>query len=401
MKFSWPMIVKDAVSKYDSPMYIFAWKPVLSALQELEVLDCNIPVKHWLSFKSQPVAPLVRNWRDLGYGVEVVSEFEFLAALHEKYSQNNIIINGVAKHDWLYKYDMTDLRVHFDSINELNNLLDSAIKFKWRVGLRCHVSQEYDPDEPSYGGQFGMLPDEAIKAINILRDSGVLLESMHFHLRSNVRLSSSYKSSIEEIKAICDLSGFYPLYLDLGGGFPVAGEYLLYDSNHTELLNLDEMRNIICNLGHIFPMLKEVWFENGRFMTSRSGVLIVKVIDIKERDCCRYLICNGGRTNHALISDWELHDIFLYPERKGTPIDTTVCGSTCMAFDRLLRTRLPNDIKIGDYIIWMNAGAYHVPWETRFSKGLCTVLWCDENNKLIVSRKKEEFIDWWNCWLKD
>ncbi len=399
MKFSWPETIKKSVSKHETPFYLFAWRPVLSALDELLVLNFDIPIKHWLSFKTQPVAPLIRNWKKLGNGIEVVSEYEFLAAIKENYRIDQILVNGVAKHNWLHKYDLEGIRVHFDSITETNKLLSKALKNSWRVGLRCHVSEEFDPDEPEYGGQFGMTIEESIQAISLLKKSKANIESLHFHLRSNVRSWDSYNLSINEVKNICEKADFSPTYLDIGGGFPVSGESTTDEPNSTKLLDLADVRQGLLELRQKFPNLKEVWFENGRFITSRSGVLVLKIIDLKIREDSRYLICDGGRTNHALVSDWEIHDFIMFPERGGQKIHTTVCGPTCMAFDRLLRADLPEDIQIGDYFIWMNAGAYHLPWETRFSKGLCKVLWFDENNEITIARNEEEFINWWQYWL--
>jgi hypothetical protein len=59
---------------------------------------------------------------------------------------------------------------------------------------------------------------------------------------------------------------------------------------------------------------------------------------------------------------------------------------------------LPNDIKIGDRLVWLNAGAYHIPWETRFSYGLAAVIWCDEAGQLSLAREAEDFQSWWGQW---
>jgi hypothetical protein len=69
-----------------------------------------------------------------------------------------------------------------------------------------------------------------------------------------------------------------------------------------------------------------------------------------------------------------------------------------MAFDHLARVGLPEDTREGDLIVWMNAGAYHVPWETRFSFGYATVLWLEESGKISIARSKETFESWWGQW---
>ena len=61
-----------------------------------------------------------------------------------------------------------------------------------------------------------------------------------------------------------------------------------------------------------------------------------------------------------------------------------------MTDDVLARIALPEDIDPGDVLVWMHAGAYHLPWETRFSQGLCAVAWCDEAERLSLAREREQ-----------
>jgi diaminopimelate decarboxylase len=89
-------------------------------------------------------------------------------------------------------------------------------------------------------------------------------------------------------------------------------------------------------------------------MTSRSGVLVLKVLEIKERLGCRFLLCDGGRTNYALPSDWQYPAIETIPRRSGPEKLTIVCGPSCTAYDRLARRPLPGDLSVGDYLIWFS-----------------------------------------------
>jgi diaminopimelate decarboxylase len=109
------------------------------------------------------------------------------------------------------------------------------------------------------------------------------------------------------------------------------------------------------------------------------------------------LICDGGRTTHALPSIWEHHQIFSVPDRRAKDRLTVVCGPTCMAFDHMARRPMSANIVPGDHLVWMEAGAYHIPWETRFSHGLSTVLW-HEGDKIQVARDRESFDAWWGQW---
>ncbi len=73
----WRALVKQALPLTPTPFYVCSVAPICEALVELEFLrrTLPVPVRHWLSCKTQPVRPLLRWWRRQGRGVEVVSEF--------------------------------------------------------------------------------------------------------------------------------------------------------------------------------------------------------------------------------------------------------------------------------------------------------------------------------------
>src|SRR5262249_34738103 len=159
---------------------------VREALEELAPLsDLGIPVRHWLSVKTQPVKPLLMTWaRELGFGAEVISPFELFAAREAGFSPSDILVNGVAKHSWLPS-DLPGLRVHFDSPEEARAIRPERLR-AYRLGARCHIASGHDRRDPTIGGQFGMLASELVETSDFLRGHGLTLEGLHFHLRSSI-----------------------------------------------------------------------------------------------------------------------------------------------------------------------------------------------------------------------
>jgi diaminopimelate decarboxylase len=340
---------------------------------------------------------LVRWWRKQGYGIEVVSEFELLAALEEGFAPDNILINGPAKHHWLARHACARLRVNFDSPSELRALLPVAKQFKWSCGIRIQTAQEFSPDTPHYPTQFGFTPNEAVSFLKNSKRNGIILDTVHFHLRTNVRKAEMYERALEQTANICRAAQFRPKHIDCGGGFPPHH----VRTPQGELVNADfslrEMARVYKKTLRMFPGAAEIWLENGRWVSARSGVLVSRVLDSKRRGRRRHLICDGGRTLNALISTWEQHEVSFLPVRGGNRIPTTISGPTCMAFDQIARRNLPDSIQPGDYLIWFEAGAYHLPWETRFSHGRAAVYWHDGKTTKRV-REKESFEAWWASW---
>jgi diaminopimelate decarboxylase len=121
----------------------------------------------------------------------------------------------------------------------------------------------------------------------------------------------------------------------------------------------------------------DLWLENGRALFAEGGVLVVRVLEVKERRGLRQLIADGGRTLHALLSIWEQHELLPLSPRRGAECLTTIYGPTCMAFDQLARKPFPRSVRVGDPLLWFEAGAYHLPWETQFSHDPAEIWWAE------------------------
>ncbi len=234
-------------------------------------------------------------------------------------------------------------------------------------------------------------------ALAQLQRAKVRLETVQFHLRSNLPSVQIYERAIAEVAAICRSAQFSPLNLDIGGGLPVQHVLTRGGKVYDGEFGLRAFARMLRQADKLFPGLREVWLENGRWLSAGSGALVIKILDVKERRGLRQFICDGGRTLHALTSLWEQHALLPLEERRGPATLTAVHGPTCMAFDQLARIPLPRSIVAGDHLLWLDAGAYHLPWETRFSHGHAAVCWHDERG-LRVARERQDFEAWWEPW---
>jgi diaminopimelate decarboxylase len=288
--------------------------------------------------------------------------------------------------------------VNFDSPTELAKLLPLAKKLNWRCSVRIHTSEEFDTESPQFPTQFGFTPDEAVVALKKLLRAKVRTETVHFHLRSNLHSAQIYQRAIAEVAEVCRTAKFNPLYLDIGGGMPVRHVLTRGGKVLDGEFGLRSFARMLRQSAKQFSGLREIWLENGRWVSTGSGALVIKILDVKERRGVRQLICDGGRTMNALTSLWEQHRILTVPERSGAETQTVVHGPTCMAFDQLARIPLPRSLRAGDHLIWLDAGAYHLPWETRFSHGHAAVCWHDEHG-LRLMRERQGFENWWGQWL--
>jgi diaminopimelate decarboxylase len=421
----WRRVVREALAlATPTPVYIFSALPIAERISELDRAlaeagfksqianrKSQIVCRHWLSCKTQPVAPLLRWWRGQGRPIEVVSEFELRAALAEGFAPRDILVNGPAKHHWLPRLEaqppragaetgapgLRELAVNFDSPAELAALLPLAKRFHWRCGVRINTAEEFDPENPQFPTQFGLTPGEAVAALKKLQRAKARVETVSFHLRTNVPSAQIYARAMTAVAEVCRAARFSPQFLDVGGGLPVRHVLTRGGKVFDAEFSLRAFAEMLRQSARLFPDLREIWLENGRLVSAGSGVLVVKILDVKERRGLRQLICDGGRTLHALTSLWEQHRLIALPERGGPAALTTVYGPTCMAFDQLARLPLPRSLRAGDHLAWLEAGAYHIPWETRFSHGHAAILWQDEQGLRLV-RERQSFEEFWGQW---
>ena len=393
----WRRHVALLLESHPTPFFLFSAEPITSALRELDATFSALPVTQWLSVKTQPLPAMVRWWNSQKRPVEVVSRLEYELASQAGVPAARLLVNGPAKQAWLRSVSRTGIRVNFDSVAEVRALASIAKREKWVVGLRCNTASEFDPESPKHPTQFGMSEAELTTAVLLLRKTGIEPHVLHFHLRTNVARHEVYRTAISEAFRMAAKARFHPSVLDIGGGFPAPHVKGMRGWNVDQHFSLQEMKHALARTIQDHASVKEIWLENGRWLSARSGVLVTRILDIKERRGMRSLICDGGRTLHAMPSCWEQHDMTSLPRRVGPSILSTVNGPTCMAFDKLFRGMLPNSLRVGDALIWLDAGAYHLSWETRFSHGAAAVFW-KEGKLTRCVRDPEDFQTWNQQW---
>lgn len=404
----WRAFAGAALRREETPFYLFSAIPILEALNEIEWAadaagfaarrtssrSAPIVLRQWFSLKTQPLQPILQWWRSQGRPVEVVSAFELEAALAAGFSPDRVLVNGPAKHTWLPRLACDGLLVNVDSPTELPALVPLARRHHWTLGLRLNTQAEFDPERPDLPSPFGLDAAAARQVLRRLRRAGLQVEIAHFHLRTNLPTSQPHQQALAEVAAFCQAEKWYPRIVDVGGGLPPP---FVRDRDGQLLqrrFNLAGWARMLANASRTFPGLEEMWLENGRFLTARSGALVLRIMDIKERRGIRQVLCDGGRTLHALVATWEQHDLLSLPRRVGTKTLTSIHGPTCMCFDQLGRLPLPRTLQVGDYLVWLDAGAYHLSWETQFSHGQIPVLWHDGKSLRRV-RRRQAFADWW------
>src|SRR6185436_1014013 len=154
------------------------------------------------------------------------------------------------------------LCVNFDSPAEARALAPTARQLDWTCGLRLLTREEFDPEAPGFATQFGLAPEEAVEVSRQLTRARVRVETLHFHLRTNVASAAVYERALAHAAEVCQAAHFAPRQIDFGGGFPAPHVWTRAGKPIDAMFRLDEMAAVYRRALRLFPAAREIWVEN-------------------------------------------------------------------------------------------------------------------------------------------
>jgi diaminopimelate decarboxylase len=133
--------------------------------------------------------------------------------------------------------------------------------------------------------------------------------------------------------------------------------------------------------------------EPGRFLVGNCGVLISKVLYIKKKKTKNFIIVDAGMNDLIRPSLYGSYHL-IYPAylKNGKKLKFDIVGPICETGDYLGKDReFPEDIKIGDYIVVMSAGAYGFSMSSNYNTRLRPPEVLIDKNKIKLIRKREKY----------
>lgn len=341
------------------------------------------------SFKTNSL-PWVLNWiKENGGYAEVVSEPEYRLALNLGFDKEKVVINGPYKGlDALRETLDNNAIVNLDSFHEIEwikNNKPSNDSGVWKLGLRINFDLESKcPGETIMGsepGRFGFNIENGSleKAIQELKEIPyVKIVGLHGHHSTRTK-SLKIFTAISE--ALVDASKDIMTdieYIDLGGCVfgdkPGAPSFDEYASTITNILK------------RVFdPSKVTLIMEPGAALVASPFKYLCKVIDVKEVFEKTFVSTDGS----LIHIDPQMHGIPFYKEAFGSgekvEKEQILGGFTCIEKDRMGIVKNENELRIDDYVLFHNTGAYSMSLSPLFIQ-YYPHIYVEKNNKIHVAR---------------
>ena len=332
----------------------------------------------WIAFaiKANPNRAVLATLAKAGLGADVVSGGELLRARAAGIPAAKIVFSGVGKTADEMALGLKEGigQFNLESVEEAEMLSEVAVG----LGLIAKVAYRINPDvdagthsKISTGradDKFGIPYDRALAAYARARElPGLDPLGVAVHIGSQLTDLAPSRAAFERMGTlIADLRaiGHRILTADLGGGLGVPYNPAVPTPPLPEAYG---------------AMVREVtagWdvrliFEPGRVIVGNAGVMLTRVIRVKEGKTYPFVVVDAGMNDLLRPSLYDAWHNIRAVEPGGESFVANIVGPICETGDTFARAREMDKVKAGDLVAFMTAGAYGATMANTYnSRGL-------------------------------
>ena len=358
--------LSDIAATVGTPFYCYSAATLTRHYQLFT--EALSPLPHLVCFaiKSLSNLAVLKLLGDLGAGMDVVSIGEYHRAKAAGVPGERIVFSGVGKtRDEMRQALLGGIRqVNVESEPELRALSQVAsslgliapiaLRVNPDVDARTHAKIATGKKENKFGVPIARAPAIYAEAARL---PGIRVVGIDVHIGSQLTDLAPFEQAFQKIADLTRTlraQGHIINRLDLGGGLGIP----YTRANDAPPLPLDYGAMIKRVLGHLDC---EIQIEPGRLIAGNSGVLVSKVIYVKEGEGRDFLILDAAMNDLVRPSMYDAHHDILpvtEPEPGAATRAFDVVGPVCETGDTFARARDLPPLAEGDLVAFRSAGAY-------------------------------------------
>jgi diaminopimelate decarboxylase len=326
------------------------------------------PLPHLVCFaiKSLSNVAVLKLLGDLGAGMDVVSGGEYRRAIAAGVPGDRIVFSGVGKTREEMRLALTGgiRQFNVESEPELRALSEVAVSLGVVAPITVRVNPDVDArthEKIATGkkeNKFGIPIDRASAVYaEAARLPGLKVIGVDVHIGSQLTELEPFEQAYLKVADLTQRlrsEGHVISRLDLGGGLGIP----YTRSNEAPPLPMEYGALIKRTLGHLGC---EIEIEPGRLISGNSGVLVSKVIYVKNGEDRDFLILDAAMNDLVRPSMYGAHhDIVpvIEPMAASEAQNYDVVGPVCETGDTFAKARALPALAEGDLVAFRSAGAY-------------------------------------------
>ncbi|WP_292395647.1 diaminopimelate decarboxylase [Methanoculleus sp. UBA303] len=370
----------DLAERFGTPLYVTDEKRVRENFRRLSgALVAHYPkVRVLYAAKANGNLAIFKTLASMGAGADVFSAGELTLALAAGMRPESLLFNGSSKApaDLALAVEK-GVRVSVDSLDELRQLDVAAAKAKKTVDIAFRVNPAIDvPTHPKIAtglatSKFGIPAGEILDAYrHALAAEHINPVGIHCHIGSQILAVEPFAREVEVlIRVAHDLIriGVEPAFIDIGGGLGIP-----YRRETDRAPTPEEYA------GAVMPVFlkgiqdlgiePELWVEPGRWLVADSTVLLTRVNSVKT---AHKTFANVDAGFNLLVRPtmYDSYHEVVAANRADAPAarEYSIAGPICETGDVLAKDRMLPDLRAGDLIAVLDAGAYGFAMSSQYN----------------------------------
>ena len=362
-------VALEAIAKkYGTPVYCYSTEQLADNFHAYQKAMRDIAPEDKFTIcyacKANSNQAVIRLLGKLGAGADVVSDGEMYRAFRAGITANKMVFSGVGKAEEEITRAVKNglLQINVESEPELNLISAIAVREKKTATVAIRVNPDVDAkthakittglSENKFGIDINAAPALYLKAKNM---PGIAATGVALHIGSQLTDLAPYEETFRRVaKLVTDLraQGNTITTVDLGGGIGIRYK----DETPIDLAKYAALIRDI-----ILPLDVHVILEPGRSIAGNAGVLLTKVLFIKEGQDKKFLIVDAGMNDLLRPSMYDAYHAILpcnETPAKGLTAKYDVVGPVCESSDIFLSDAEFTRLEPGALLSIMASGAY-------------------------------------------
>ena len=362
--------VIDIAKKFGTPTYCYSHRQLKKNINSFKKSFKSFSPLICFAIKSNTNVNLIREIGKFGFGADVVSQGELMMALKAGIKPKKIVFSGVGKtsNEISYAISKKILLINAESKSEINEIERIAKSKKKIVGIGIRLNPNTDAKtlkQISTGkkeNKFGVDEKTFYNLVNYVKLSkNIDLKCLSVHIGSQILNYRPYEKMLKVVDRIIKKSNHKFEFIDLGGGMGIS-----YEKNNKKL---NYQKYNIAIKKFLKNHKSKIIFEPGRSIVGNIGLLVSKVIYIKENEKKNFIILD------AAMNDLMRPALYGASHRTLAVVKTNqiskktyeFVGPICESTDKFTTLKKFQKLKEKDLVVMCDVGAYGMSLSSNYN----------------------------------
>jgi diaminopimelate decarboxylase len=364
--------------KYGTPLYVYSAGQIVDRYRLFSEAFAHRDHLICYSVKANSNLSILRLLADMGSGFDIVSGGELERILEvNKRAARRVVFSGVGK--TAPEIDLAlaagILIFNAESESEVALLAERARKRKVRARVALRVNPDVFAETHPYIStglrehKFGIDIKLARSVYQLAKRSRFLDPvGISVHIGSQIQTAEPFGAALEAVVNLIrelETDGIRIKFVDAGGGLGI--DYLPGSSAFDPVAAMGKYAAALeRSLGELDVRLL---LEPGRFLVAQAGALLARVLNVKRNGAKTFVITDAGMNDlirPALYQAYhEIVPVIRDPDSRPAIVD--IVGPVCETGDFFARDRSLSEVKEGDLVAILDAGAYGMSLSSNYN----------------------------------